>query len=360
MATYYWTGKVSSDVQNANNWSLWGPSSGVTLPASAASKPVDGSDVILAKYPTTYPIFGPRGFLSGVSGGITAIQLATLQVKEDFDKDIGTSSNYFKFFAKNVDLNKSGSGYTLAYIELTANPDGITMVEDPHAIVNIKSTVSTFQYYIKGVASLINIPQVKYETAAKIYLYNLSSPFMVLNNSSRDEFYLNSTTTMPTIFDVNQNDITASFNQVFVGSPVINIAQGFQSTGTITLAGNSVMNLTATGVSGSNPLDLPYTLFNTLNIGTIGSGQSNVNSYHETFIEKINIENGTINFYDPSTVSIITSGEFNPESATITSTNNNNLEIATLTIKNINGKAAPNIKLYGNYDITAYPNDPLG
>ena len=99
MATYYWTGKVSSSVQDVNNWSLWGPSSGITLPPAAPTKPVDGSDVILAKYPSTYPVYGPAGFLSGTSGGTLSVSLATLQVKEDFNKDIGTSSNYFKFIA---------------------------------------------------------------------------------------------------------------------------------------------------------------------------------------------------------------------------------------------------------------------
>jgi hypothetical protein len=360
MATYYWTGKVSSDVQNANNWSLWGPSSGVTLPASAASKPVDGSDVVLAKYPTTYPIFGPQGFLSGVSGGTLAVQLATLQVKEDFSKDIGTSSNYFKFFAKNVDLNKSGSGYTLAYIELTANPDGITMVEDPHAIVDVKCKTNGTKFYFKGTASSLGvISQPQFVTNAEIYCYNLTSSFFCFNPLSQDKFYLDKTTTNATVYSENGDDITNLVTQIFNGQSSLNISQGYQSLSEIYLVGNGTsINLTQTGVSGSNPLDLPYTLFTKLTVGVLG-GPCTVNSYHETFIEQLKIEKGTINFYDPSSVSVITSGEFDSQLASLNTTEKNNLEIATLTIKNINGKAAPNIKLYGNYDITAYPNDPL-
>ena len=363
MATYYWTGKVSSDVQNANNWSLWGPSSGVTLPASAASKPVDGSDVVLAKYPTTYPIFGPQGFLSGVSGGTLAVQLATLQVKEDFSKDIGTSSNYFKFYAKEIDLNRNSSGYTLAYIDIVSDPAGICGANG-NALVNVKAKAAGVKYYFKGAAWQIQVPQVAYTTYAKIYGYNSNADYACLNGNSNDEFYFDHTTVTPRNINENGEDITTSSALYFFGSPTINISQGFQGEHIILLSGNALkMNLLETGVSGSNPVDLPYTLFNSLAIGMQGGGNSNsniVNSYHETFIESLSIQNGTINFNDPSTTSIIISGNFYPDKAILTTTASKNLEIATLTVRNTTGTDSTNIKLYGNYDITAYPNDPLG
>jgi len=363
MATYYWTGKVSSNVQDVNNWSLWGPSSGITLPPAAPTKPVNGSDVVLAKYPTTYPIYGPAGFLSGTSGGTLAVSIATLQVKEDFNKDIGISSNYFKFFAKEVDLNRASSGYTLAYIDIVEDPAGICG-EDGNALVNVKAKASGCSFYIKGKAWQVQVPQVGYQTFAKIYGYGSNSYFACLSGNATDEFYFDSTTITPRLYSPNGEDITeTSGTQYFFGSPKINISQGYSNTGILLLSGtNLTMNLTQTGISGSNPLDLPYTLFNSLNIGIQGGGNSNsniINSYHETFIETLSIQHGTLNFNDPSTVSVITSGNFYPDKAVLTTTANNNLEIATLTVRNTNGTDVPNIKLFGNYDITAYPNDPL-
>ena len=185
-----------------------------------------------------------------------------------------------------------------------------------------------------------------------------------MSGNASDEFYFDSTTTTPILYSPNGENITeTSATQYFFGSPTININQGYQNTAIMFLSGtNLTMNLTQTGISGSNPVDLPYTLFNSLNVGMQGGGNSNsniINSYHETFIETLAIQHGTVNFNDPSTVSVITSGNFYPDKAVITTTANNNLEIATITVRNTNGTDTPNIKLFGNYDITAYPNNPL-
>lgn len=363
MATYYWTGKVSSNVQDANNWSLWGPSSGITLPVSAPSKPVDNSDIIFAKYPSTFPIYGPAGFLSGTSGGTAAVTIATLQVKEDFNKSLGTSSNYFKFYAKEVDLNRAASGYTSAYLDIVSDPAGICGGEG-NAFINIKAKAAGVKYYIKGTPWMVQVPQVAYQTFAEIYGYNSNSFYQSLNGNSKDIFYFDHTTVTPILYSPSGEDITtSSATQYFFGSPTINVNQGYDNNGVLFLSGtNLIMNLTETGVSGSNPVDLPYTVFNSLNIGLQGAGSSTsniVNSYHETFIESLSIQNGTLNFNDPSTTSVIISGNFYPDKAVITSTAKDNLEIATLTVRNTTGTDTPNIKLYGNYDITAYPNDPL-
>ena len=54
MATYYWTGAVSTDVNDARNWSLWFTLDGITsAPPAAPSKPVSGSDIYFRKYNTT-------------------------------------------------------------------------------------------------------------------------------------------------------------------------------------------------------------------------------------------------------------------------------------------------------------------
>ena len=362
MATYYWTGRVSSNVQDVNNWSLWGPSSGITLPPAAPTKPVNGSDVILAKYPATFPIYGPAGFLSGTSGGTAAVSIATLQVKSDFNKDIGDPSNYFKFFAKLVDLNRT-SGYTLAYLDIVADPAGICG-PDGNATVNIKGR--DVKYFIKGNAWSVNVPTHPTQTSAEIYGYGSNSYFQTLGNNSKDIFYFDHTTTTPTLYSASGDDITNDeANQYFFGSPTINIKQGYVNRANVSLGGSQlVMNLLQSGVSGSNPLDLPPTSFNSLSIGYYSpfttSTSNVVNCYHEVGFDELNIQWGTINFNDPNAVSVIYSGEFIPEKAILNSLENNNLEIATLTIKNILGTDTPNIKLFGNYDITAYPNDPLG
>lgn len=363
MATYYWTGKVSSNVQDANNWSLWGPSSGITLPASAPSKPVDNSDVIFAKYPSTFPIYGPAGFLSGTSGGTAAVTIATLQVKPDFNKDIGTSSNYFKFYAKLVDLNRADGGYTLAYIDVVEDPAGICG-PDGNATVNIKGRAGV-KYFIKGNAWKVNVPTFATQTGAEIYGYGANSYFQSLSNNSKDIFYFDHTTTTPTLYSQSGDDITnEEANQYFFGSPTINIKQGYNNRANVALGGSQlVMNLIESGPSGSNPIDLPPTTFNSLSIGYFSNSMTStsnvVNCYHEVGFDELNVQWGTINFNDPNAVSVIYSGEFIPEKAVITTSQSNNLEIATLTIKNILGTDTPSIKLYGNYDITAYPNDPL-
>ena len=361
MAKLYWTGKISSSVTNPQNWTLWGPNTGVTLPAESSTHPQNFDDVVFTKY-STYPIYSPKGFLSGVSGGTLASQLSTLIVEENFPINIGDSSNYFKFYAKNVTLNRN-NGHTGEYIDFVSDPAGICG-SIGNAYVSIKSKNDGINYYFKGNVWKIEIPQLKYNTFAKIYAQNTNAYFSCLNRLSADTFYFTATTTQPPLIVGGVNVTAESAFQYFYGSPTINIEPGYNNAGILCLDGeNLVCNLLVAGVSGSDPSDTEATSFNKLNIGVFGGGivstSNTLNVNHEVFLNSLTIKNGTINFNDTNSVSVINGGEFYTDSSIINMNQPDNLEIAALTLINTNGSAVNQIKTMGSVDITLYANSPL-
>lgn len=371
MAKYYWTGAVSSNVNNLNNWTLWGPNTGVTLPPAAPSRPTDDDDIIFVRFngaggTGSYPFNAPTGFLTGISGGNTAAKIGLMQVQDTFSRNLGSTASYFKFYARTVDLNRGAtSGFTYAYLELVSDPLGVC---GPNAnpIVDVKCKISGPEVYIKGNAWQVRVPNVSYATYSKIYAYNLRSLFSCENVNARDIFYFNQTTTEPNVYKATEI-INSDYEEKFQGYCTINVEAGFDRETIFSLQGNGItMTFTQVGVCGSDP-STGYTASNltTLNVGTIigsvnTSSANVVNVNHEVGIDNLNINAGTVNFNDANTVSVIYDGNFYPAKGVLATTQINNLEIANMTIRNVNGTdPSPNIKFFGNYDITAYPNDPL-
>jgi hypothetical protein len=368
MAKYYWTGAVSSNVNNLNNWTLWGPNSGVTLPAAAPARPTDGDDILFVRFSGTgtgaYPLNAPTGFLTGISGGNTAAQIGLMQVQENFPRNLGSTASYLKFYARDIDLTRgSTSGFTYAYLELVQDPTGVCGPDkNPH--VQIKCKTSGPELYIKGNAWEVKVPQVSYPTYAKIYTENLRSLFACENVNSRDQFYFYETTTEPNVYKATEI-INSDYEEKFLGYCSINVGAGFDRETIFSLQGNGItMTFTQVGVSGSTPAGYTATTFTKLNVGTIvGSVQTSsaniVNVNHQSVFDNLNINYGTVNFNDANSVSIVADGEFFSDKAVLKTTQVNNLEVANMTIKNLNGSSSTNITLSGNYDITLYPEDPL-
>lgn len=110
MATYYWTGASGTDVNNRFNWSLYG--SNISNPPTAPTKPALNSDIVFEKWPSTYPVNIPMGFLYfGNTAGATALALNTVTIKANYNLDIGRGGTlsaagncYFGFYSKNLIL----------------------------------------------------------------------------------------------------------------------------------------------------------------------------------------------------------------------------------------------------------------
>lgn len=130
MATYYWLGRVSSDVMNKENWSVVNPIyfsgiSGTTASIPHATTiPAANDNLIFDRYGITgttfvYPIYPPSGTM-GISGGSTAAFLKNVQIFGNYHVGIGTgntlSGEYFNVYAENIKVNKNASnGTTFAY-----------------------------------------------------------------------------------------------------------------------------------------------------------------------------------------------------------------------------------------------------
>jgi hypothetical protein len=109
MATLYWRGAISSDVQIAANWTLIIPSSSTTAPPAAVTGPTGGDTVIFKAFntsnaPNWNPIFSPEGI---IGAGATCYELAYCKIENGFGRDIGSSSNFLKVCSTYVDLFKS-------------------------------------------------------------------------------------------------------------------------------------------------------------------------------------------------------------------------------------------------------------
>ena len=109
MATLYWRGAISSDVQIAANWTLILPSSSTTAPPAAVTGPTGGDTVIFKAFGAPgdgswNPIFSPEGI---IGAGATCYELAYCKIENGFGRDIGSSSNFLKVCSTYVDLFKS-------------------------------------------------------------------------------------------------------------------------------------------------------------------------------------------------------------------------------------------------------------
>jgi hypothetical protein len=162
MATYYWIGASGSDVNSRFNWSLYGTN--VTTPPPAPTKPALNSDIIFEKWPSTYPVNIPMGFLHfGNTAGATALALNTVTVKPNYNLDLGRGGTlsaagncYFGFFAKTISLscnNPNSNSKLKRFLNLY---DGSGILGQP-LNSNVRLGATGYQdVYINGNISYLN------------------------------------------------------------------------------------------------------------------------------------------------------------------------------------------------------------
>ena len=104
MATLYWRGAVSNDVQLAANWSLTVADS-TAPPLASPSTPAAGDTVIFHAFSSEFwnPIYHPVGL---IGAGITHTVLFEAHVQNGFGLNVGTSSNFLKVYANKINIEK--------------------------------------------------------------------------------------------------------------------------------------------------------------------------------------------------------------------------------------------------------------
>ena len=102
MATLYWRGAVSNDVQLAANWSLTVADS-TAPPLASPSTPAAGDTVIFHAFSSEFwnPIYHPVGL---IGAGITHTVLFEAHVQNGFGLNVGTSSNFLKVYANKINI----------------------------------------------------------------------------------------------------------------------------------------------------------------------------------------------------------------------------------------------------------------
>lgn len=138
MAIYYWTGKNSTSVTDANNWTTYAPSglSGATyVPPSAVQPPRNNDTAIFQKITTSgltsYPINYPVGTFTTSNTGFTAASLSSVIVAQNYPLGLGAptgSTATLNFYAKSIVIQKgTTNGATASYrLNLLQEPIGNT------------------------------------------------------------------------------------------------------------------------------------------------------------------------------------------------------------------------------------------
>lgn len=327
MATYYWTGAISSDVNDARNWSLWftqdalgGP------PPPALSKPVSGSDIVFGKYNiaglTIYPLFSPGGTLTGTggytaglsggSGSTTGVRyLNSIVVREDCAVNIGTgTTGYFNFYADRIYLNHASNSYSVAYLNPQPNSNNINQIP----LVFLQSKTPGVNYYIKGSANIINI--ASYNTYSTTTLYGLlEGTLNVTNNNSNDVFYIDSTTE----FNNANMTISGKGNVVNIGKD-FSLMDGTLNVNALTTDATTTINFLPVGLSGaSGPVDYQYSTYK-LKTNGVNSNYPYINIRHGTYLQDLQLGAGHVHFnpLGPNDSCVVLQGTMNGDISKIT------------------------------------------
>lgn len=141
MATLYWRGAISSDVQDAANWSYARPgwTAGGKPPPPAPNTPQAGDIVIFPNFigGVWNPIYEPAGL---IGSGITHTVLFMAKSEKFFGRNLGTQSNFLKIHASDIKLE----GLNQNFIKSLNSNCAVTV--DP-TITNPNTFVS---YYFGG------------------------------------------------------------------------------------------------------------------------------------------------------------------------------------------------------------------
>lgn len=288
MATYYWLGTVSSDLNDNRNWTLWAP--GGTYPPYAPTKPVWNSTIVFADYPIqglsfTFPLNSPSGTLSGNTlspGNTSGIRtVGSVTIKGNLKKSVGTSAAPLIIGAGAYLIQHSAGGYTSAYIHGLAGSSG-------DVPIYISSQDPNVSYYITGNGS-VYLTNTSYPTYSDIYLYNFTGTVGGYSAVSYDRIWMNSTTSIT--------------QTTFVGNNTINIDKGFSVQNDeylilepATANTSMTLNLLPVGISGSSgPVEYTQSTLR-LYVSGADSNYPLVNVNHGTDFVALEMQGGHINF----------------------------------------------------------------
>ena len=329
MATYYWTGAVSTDVNDARNWSLWFTLDGITsAPPAASSKPVSGSDIYFRKYNTTsgttpYPLFAPGGTLTGTggytaglsggAGSTTGVRyLNRIIVSPDCSVNIGRAgtTGYLNVYANEIILNHAANAYTAGYLNPQPNPNNINQIP----VISLQSEATGVNYYIKGSAHIVN--RASYNTYANATLYGLiQGTLNITNNNSNDVFYIDSTTE----FDNANMTISGKGNVLNIGKD-FSLMDGTLNVNAITADATTTINFLPVGLSGAcGPADYQYSTYK-LKTNGVNSNYPYINIQHGTWLQDLQLGAGHVYFnpLGPNDSCIVLQGVMNGDNAKIT------------------------------------------
>lgn len=189
MATLYWRGAISSNVQTAGNWTLQRPGLTASVPPSAPNTPQAGDSVIFANFVGGgwNPTYSPAGL---IGSGITHTVLNSFTVEKDFIRDIGTQNQYLSAYVTNSFSLKKGINTIPNLPDSQPTQDGKVFIKSLNPSVNLNISAQsnlavtnlTTNYYIFGSLNLLKFDGVFGANRMKVFLGSSATYPVVLTD----------------------------------------------------------------------------------------------------------------------------------------------------------------------------------
>jgi len=304
MAIYYWTGKVSTSVTDANNWTTYAPSGicGATyVPPSATQPPRNYDTAVFQKLITTgltaYPLNYPVGTFTTSNTGFTAASLSSFIVSQNYPLGLGAptgSTSTLNFYAKSVLIQKgTTNGSTASYrLNLIQEPIGKTAAP---TLDVLGLSPQAINLDVQGIGTIKNsVPSTSAITYANINIHDFSGTIGPFSNINGGE-----SITVDSSVSMNPGpiDLLGKYNSLFInkgfatyGSPESAIFLSYQGTD-----GNQVVTFQYENQTGTGP---EYTTRSTVGIFCNGANATSqtISVGHGVDFTGLRLYSGTINF----------------------------------------------------------------
>jgi hypothetical protein len=304
MAIYYWTGKVSTSVTDADNWTTYAPSGicGATyVPPSATQPPRNYDTAIFQKLITTgntaYPLNYPVGTFTTSNTGFTAASLGSVIVSQNYPLGLGAptgSTSTLNFYAKSIIIQKgTTNGFTAPYrLNLLQEPIGNTAAS---TLDVLGLSPQAINLDVKGVGTIkSSATSTTAITYANINIHDFAGrigPFSNINGG--ESITVNSSVSM----DQGPIDLLGKYNSLFINkgfatynSPESAIFLSYQGTD-----GKQSINFQYENQTGTGP---EFTARSTVGIICNGANATSqtISVGHGVDFTGLRLYSGTINF----------------------------------------------------------------
>lgn len=339
MANYYWLGVTGAcgNVNNPTNWTLWTPQGACGfLPPAAATGPGYGDSVYFTRFTVSgacygvnyYPQVAPQGQMLGRTGTAVGQHFGILSLEDDCPVPLGTSENYFKFNAQNVNLKVGADNQQNVnqnfYLDVGKNSSFAGSY--PTIAINC-ARPNTF--WVKGQAKNLGSAIVSRSSYATVHMKDLEfaveSPYsvytLVISPSipSYDTFYFYDTTTGYNGFSFKGN-ATAYINSGYSQS-LDTMIYGESKVDNPQLA--STIHFLTPGYCGENGAN-SFTRSYIQNLKLTGNSKTTnvVNVGHGVDFINLQINSGTVNFIqnDDTNATVVQKGYMYGATSKITAT----------------------------------------